>query len=190
MIIEQDIIIKLLQDSLDAGQNPHLTIVSGSMSPLLQVGDQVVLERVPLSEITPNDVLILEDETSLITHRLVSTFEYDGKRLWVTRGDRPLSYDSVWTDSEIVGRVCGRRRGTHTQHWDSGSGLWLNQHFGRLAQLEAKIFDNQPVSWERLAQAEQRLIGKRWRQGWLRPIFLLIRAFLQLWRRVILLLIR
>ncbi len=190
MIVEQDVLVGLLQDSLDAGQNPHLTIVSASMSPLLQVGDQVILERVALAEIAANDVLILRSTEALFTHRLVTTLNHDGHRYWVTRGDRTLCYDPAWNDAEVVGRVCGRRRGTQTQRWDVGKGLWLNRHFGRLAQLEARIFDNQPLNWSRLAQPEQRLMGQRWRQGWHRPIFLFGRAVFQLWRRLILLLIR
>jgi signal peptidase I len=190
MIIEQDVLVGLLQDSLDAGQNPHLTIVSGSMAPLLRVGDQVILAHVSLADIAPGDVLILRGENLLFTHRLVTTLRHDGQRYWVTRGDRTLCYDPPWTDAQIVGRVCGRRRGGQTQRWDVGRGLWLNRHFGRLAQLEAKIFDNQPVCWSRLTQTEQLLIGSRWRNRWLRPIFLLIRTILQLWRRMLLLSIR
>lgn len=190
MTVSQDVIVQLLQDSLDGGQNPHLTIVSGSMSPLLQIGDQVILERVPLSEIAPNDVLILRGDDALYTHRLVTTLDRAGERFWVTRGDWTLAYDPVWSDAAIVGRVCGRRRGSNVQRWDAGSGLWLNRHFGRLAQVEAKIFDNQPLSWSRLTNAEQLLLGVRWRRGWLRPIFLLIRATLQLWRRTLLQLTR
>ncbi len=190
MLVEQEVVVGLLQDSLDAGQSPHLTIVSGSMSPLLRVGDQVILERVDLVEIVPNDVLVLRGAEALFTHRLVTTLDEVGERYWVTRGDSTLHYDPIWTDHEIIGRVRGRRRASQTQRWDAGSGRWLNRHFGRLAQLEAKIFDDQPVCRARLAETEQLLIGRRWRAGWRRPIFLLIRAILQLWRRFLLRLIR
>ena len=43
-MVSTDIMADLLRDALAEGQNPRLKIISGSMMPLLAVGDDVILE--------------------------------------------------------------------------------------------------------------------------------------------------
>ena len=176
------VVAELLRESVADGKRPHLTIISASMTPQLRIGDQVILESA--DTLHPDDVLVLESAEALYTHRLITTL--DGQL--VTRGDRTLSYDPPWPREAVVGRVCGRRRGEQTRLWSRGKRRWLNRHLGRVARLEAALFDNKPLALDRLARAEHRLIGTHWRKGWRRPIFLLTRTKLQLWRRTLLVL--
>ena len=67
------------------------TVLSGSMTPTIPVGAEVVLRPAPASDIHVGDIITFQrpDNTKqLVTHRIVSTVKTsDGGIAWITKGD-------------------------------------------------------------------------------------------------------
>ena len=68
------------------------TIESGSMTPTLPVGSEVILARTSAAELKVGEVITFREPTrtgegAIVTHRLVRVERKDGKRFFVTKGD-------------------------------------------------------------------------------------------------------
>ena len=74
-------------------------VVTGSMSPTLEIGDVIVVKITKDIEI--DDIIVFKDEDSFITHRLISK---DGEQL-ITRGDANNSKDKPIKEESIIGKV-------------------------------------------------------------------------------------
>lgn len=144
------VLAELLRTSMAQGQRPYLTITSGSMRPLLQIEDEVQLEPVAFQELQPGDIITVAASGSLLTHRFWghAKDEKNGESCLVTRGDRFLTFDTVWPPAYLVGRVVVRRR---QKRWllslREGYGGWLDRHVAHIAAAESRLFnpDRHPV---------------------------------------------
>ena len=103
--IDTNALVTLLRAGMDRGHFPCLTVTSHSMMPLLRVGDQVCLEPVSIEQLQAGDIITIATASGLLTHR------YYGRlppQQHLTRGDRPLHFDSPWPAQALVGRVIRR----------------------------------------------------------------------------------
>jgi signal peptidase I len=133
----------LLQLGMEAGNFPYVTITSNSMAPLLQVGDQVRVQPASPEQLRPGDLIMVEGTAELMTHRYWQTWEHNGHRYLLTRGDRLLQFDSPWPTSRLVGRIISRRRRQHHLDLDAGPGRWLNHRLAGIITLEMKLLTGQ-----------------------------------------------
>lgn len=122
------ILPNLLHQSIAAGQNPAITLTSGSMAPLLRPGDQIVLRETAVANLQPGDIVTLHDPIGLLTHRF---WRADNQHIW-TRGDRPLSFDPPADHEQLIGQVIARRRHQRQLDLTTGAGNWLNRHLTKL----------------------------------------------------------
>ena len=74
-------------------------VITGSMSPTIEIGDIVVVKIT--KDINPNDIAVYIQDDNFITHRIISI---NGEDI-VTRGDANNSQDSPITKSDIFGKV-------------------------------------------------------------------------------------
>jgi signal peptidase I len=68
------------------------TIESGSMTPTLPIGAEVILAKTSAAQLKPGDVITFREPSSagegaIITHRIVRIERRGGKRFFVTKGD-------------------------------------------------------------------------------------------------------
>ncbi len=84
------------------GRQPRMRMVTGSMQPLIQIGDQLLIEPLP-KNIHRGDVVIYRHREQLIAHRLVSI---EGERL-ILKGDNVYHFDPPLPREKIIGRVLG-----------------------------------------------------------------------------------
>ncbi|MCA9990591.1 MAG: S26 family signal peptidase, partial [Anaerolineales bacterium] len=67
--VNPSLVAELLQESLQRGQTPFVTITSNSMAPLLRRGDQIGLEALPAGQLRPGDIILLRAPGELVCHR-------------------------------------------------------------------------------------------------------------------------
>lgn len=155
MMVEEErrlnpaVIADLLRTSMAQGQRPYLTITSGSMRPLLQIGDEVQLEPVAYHELQPGDIVTLAAPESLMTHRFWAVKTGVSEACLITRGDRFLNFDSPWGQSLLIGKVVARRRHKRVLSLVEGSGGWLGRHVARIAAAENHLFH---LDWQLAGQ--------------------------------------
>jgi signal peptidase len=83
------------------------TIISGSMRPVLDVGDIVIIAKVPASTIETGDIIEFREAEGVTTvHRVVGIDDSGGQTVFITQGDANSEPDanSVLPDN-VVGKV-------------------------------------------------------------------------------------
>lgn len=146
--IDAALLAAMLQESMQQGERPSLTITSNSMYPLFQQGDQVIIEAVQIENLRPGDIITLldaQDASQLLTHRYWGTVQHKQHRTLITRGDRPLWFDPPHTETDLIGRVVGRHRNGKKLSLTTGAGRWLNHWLSRQAILESRWFTKQTI---------------------------------------------
>jgi signal peptidase I len=128
--------VTILRKSLEDGREPHLTITSNSMAPLLRTGDQIILAKASLTDLYPGEIITIEKDTHLLTHRYWGCHHSK----IISRGDRPLRYDPPSAKNSILGRVIIRKRNDKYLYFTTGLGFWLNKHLTWLAHLENLLY--------------------------------------------------
>ncbi len=131
--VDATLLAALLKESLQKGQHPRLTVTSRSMTPLLQPGDEIILELVTFEQLQPGDILTVKTENHLQTHRYWGSGE-QGHLL--TRGDQSLEFDKPWPVDDLIGRVHTRQRQDKVLSLRGGWGQWLNRQLTRLLTAE------------------------------------------------------
>lgn len=126
----------LVRDGLMAGHLAFLTVSSGSMAPLLRIGDQVGVQHVIPEQLCPGDVIVLHHRQLILTHRLRRLQSREPRTILITRGDRSPRFDPPWSESHLLGRVVVRQRGQHQLWLDYGYGRWLNRRLAQLSKFE------------------------------------------------------
>lgn len=97
-----DILLSLSIEALRQGQAMRFRVASGSMRPLLQVNDSVLIE--PASTVTVGEIAAFETSTGLVIHRIVHTAQSQEGRRLLQMGDGEIRPEWIETES-IVGRV-------------------------------------------------------------------------------------
>jgi len=86
------------------GRQPRMRMVSGSMRPLIKVGDELHLELHPQT-IYLGDVLIYRHRDQFIAHRLVDIHQSGKKIQFILKGDAIAHFDPPLSRKQIIGRV-------------------------------------------------------------------------------------
>ena len=84
-----------------------MSVLSGSMSPLLEAGDMIVVKQVNAEEIKINDVITYRiSYDTLVTHRVVDIVSQDRKLYFKTKGDANNVEDSqLISQEQLMGRL-------------------------------------------------------------------------------------
>jgi len=93
---------ELLIDALSNSRHVKFEVVSNSMAPILNPGDQVIVESKTDESFLSGDIVVFNQSTELIVHRLLS---FDDNDLAQTLGDNHLHIDPPVIRAEIIGRV-------------------------------------------------------------------------------------
>lgn len=155
---DQAVLTGLLKDGMTAGQIPFLRVTSGSMRPILQVGDEVGLQFVTLDQLQPGDIVVVSDRDEILTHRFYGTKCVGPPPRFLTRGDRVLSFDKVWNAEQLLGRAVVRRRKGQMLWLDYGPGRWLNKTLAQISQYEGRALNISPSRDSQPQPPIQRLV--------------------------------
>lgn len=105
-------IMLIVQSANDSNKTPSVfgyktyVIISGSMTPYLEIGDIVLVKEIEQSELNTGDIISFRSGNSVITHRITNV-EQDAKGniLYETKGDSNNSTDSNKVNfNEIEGK--------------------------------------------------------------------------------------
>jgi signal peptidase I len=87
-----------------------LRLLSGSMAPLINTGDQVLIEKIVPSEISIGDIITFWRGDILVTHRVIRKFSRQQHVYFIERADTSLQHYEVVSDA-VIGRVIKIRKG-------------------------------------------------------------------------------
>jgi len=94
-------------------ESPYLVVSSGSMRPTLEVGDLIIVKRVPLLQLNAapmnGDIIVYKKPNGdLVVHRLVNKTKIDGGYILITKGDANTVSDHPFPDQRYIGKVVAR----------------------------------------------------------------------------------
>ena len=127
-------VAEMIRLTLANGRSAWLAVSSGSMRPLLEEGDEVLVEPVQLRQLQRGDVILVRDRLGLLTHRFYGVVN---GRLH-TRGDRNLLPDPPAQLGQLLGRVVGRRRKGVLWDWRQAPHQWRLRGVARVAGWEQR----------------------------------------------------
>ena len=81
-----------------------LIIISGSMAPLIQIKDQILIEKTIPSHIRIGDIITFWQGNILVTHRVIRKFTKGRNIYFIEKGDANTNYSQVDAQS-IIGKV-------------------------------------------------------------------------------------
>ncbi len=103
-----------------------MTVLTDSMVPLLQPGDQVQVSRIVAEEVHFGDIVVFRRDDDLIVHRVLKKWHTPNGVYFSEKGDAGCAYSLVSAD-KVVGRVTRLKKGAKT--------LDLNLPPSRMANL-------------------------------------------------------
>lgn len=113
--IEAAVIASLYIEALRQGQSLWFRVISGSMRPLLRVGDSVYIEAAGANALQPGEIAAFETSEGLIIHRIVKTRVQNAEERRELQlleiGDVELRARWI-AEQAVVGRVVTIRRAT------------------------------------------------------------------------------
>jgi signal peptidase I len=108
--ITSDTIITLWSDLHHHKQKLWLPVLSGSMTPLLLIGDMVLVESISPENIKLGDIIVFKDFDKLVVHRVIQKYK-DGSKSFLQKGDNARIAEIVMSEN-IIGRVTAVQKGT------------------------------------------------------------------------------
>ncbi len=81
-----------------------LRILSDSMSPFIQTGDRIFIEKVSPSNVHVGDIMTFWKGNILVTHRIIRKFRKEGDTYLIERGDQ-YPHHSLVSPESLVGKV-------------------------------------------------------------------------------------
>jgi signal peptidase I len=88
----------------------RLTILSGSMAPLINTGDQIFIRKTPLDLIHIGDIITFWKGDVLVTHRVIRTCIREAERCFVECGDAVWQH-ALCCGQSVIGRVAAVKKG-------------------------------------------------------------------------------
>ena len=110
-----------------AGEQHLIPIIGSSMLPLIQPGNQVLIEH-GYAKVRRGDVIVFLQEEKMVAHRLLRICNSGSVTTFITKGDNASYLDSPVSASKVVGRVLKIKHGNRwlsidTRAWRIGG--WL-----------------------------------------------------------------
>ena len=109
--------------------NGWFRIVSGIMSPLIEINDRVFVKKVNPFEVRPKDIILFKDDDVLVTHRVVNFSRNDGKTMILQKGDAS-NHASLISTETVMGKVKAIERKGKFLNLDSRYGRVINGFLG------------------------------------------------------------
>jgi len=123
-------IIKELQDELFHTEGKGwFKIVSGSMYPLIDINDRVLVKKIIPSEVRLRDIILFKVDDVFVTHRVIKILRQNGKTLILQKGDAS-NHASMIDPEIIIGRVVTIQKKGRFLSLESGGGKVINHFLG------------------------------------------------------------
>ena len=114
---------QLLRELLAAGKRVPVRYTGKSMFPTFCEGDELLIAASPAWPIPIGTIVVFDEKSGLITHRVVRRVKQGARQGYVTRGDAFFVADPFLNHAKVVGIVTGFIRENQTFSLDSRGAL-------------------------------------------------------------------
>ncbi len=99
------VISQLLSEQLEKGNHLEVTVVSNSMSPLIQANDKVIVEKFLPQKLFAGDIILFTFRQTFCTHRYILKRRKNNIVEYITKGDRFFRFDRPISEDKIIGKI-------------------------------------------------------------------------------------
>ncbi len=133
---QQNVVSNLIREEMAQGTPFRFRVISGSMAPLIEAGDEIVSQRASAETLRRGDVVLYTMGNAFHTHRLLTRRRRGDVTLLVTKGDASLSPDQPWGEESLLGKVVAIRKGHRTIDLEGRKWRTINLLLGVLVALQ------------------------------------------------------
>ena len=121
--IPESTIIDLWNDLNKKNKVSWLPVLSGSMAPLLQIGDKVLIRSIKPDEIKFGDIIVFKDDDRLVVHRVIRKYPPGGCEgfTFLQKGDATTTI-KISSEEDVVGKVVSINKNGRVI--DQNKGIW------------------------------------------------------------------
>lgn len=130
-----------------------LTALSGSMAPLIRIGDKVKVRTTSTEAIGFGDIIVFREEEKLVIHRIVAKRKFERQIFFLQKGDRSSLPYRIPAEC-ILGKVSEIHKPSRCIRLNSRKGRFLNFILAVRSYLACFIQPNLPAK-------ERALLGNR-----------------------------
>ena len=130
------LVSNLIESEMTIGDQIRFSVISNSMQPILQIGDSVVAEVIPDTDVKPGDIIVIKRVDDFLTHRVISKSK-DG---WLTKGDNNVRLDPPVPKENFIGRVRIVQKTNQLFVFETSRWRRANKLLARLGELETRAF--------------------------------------------------
>lgn len=131
----KEAITHLLREEITSGKEVSLKVAQGSMQPLINPGDRVVVKDCRAENLIPGDIILYEKEGTLYTHR----FLYRRELSLLTKGDNALFLDTPFPKEQLLGKVITIKKKSRTIDLRKRSWRIINSVLAILSLIEGLV---------------------------------------------------
>jgi signal peptidase I len=124
-----DVITEMLDEALRLKGQAWFRVLSGSMYPLIEINDRVLVRDINPAEVRPGDVVLFKSDGVYVTHRVIQ-FERKGRRPMVLQKGDASAHASLIAPDSIVGKVTAVEKQGRVLDITAGRGKMLNGFLG------------------------------------------------------------
>jgi len=130
-----------------------LTARSGSMAPLIRIGDKVKVRTISAEAVGFGDIIVFREEEKLVVHRVVAKGKFDRQPFFLQKGDRS-SFPFRIPAERVLGKVFEIHKPSRCIRLNSRKGRFLNLLLAMRSYLTCFTQPNLPAE-------ERALLGSR-----------------------------
>ncbi|MDY6932265.1 MAG: signal peptidase I [Halobacteriota archaeon] len=122
--VSKSTIIDLWDDLNKKNEGSWLSVLSGSMAPLLQIDDKVLIRSVKPDEIRFGDIVVFKDADRLVVHRVIRKYRSkdEGGLKFIQKGDATTNAE-ISSEEDVVGRVVSINKNDRVI--EHNKGIWM-----------------------------------------------------------------
>ena len=114
-----------------------LSVLTGSMAPLIRPHDRVLVTRVETSKIRSGDIVAFRRFDNIIVHRVLHAQRYGGSIHFQEKGDARYFSRPV-RGEDIIGRVTTLKKGEKVIHFNTPPGRFASLCYGVWSDITVK----------------------------------------------------
>jgi ATP-binding cassette subfamily B protein len=133
--MQTDELYELTDELLNSNQPVRLKVGGFSMFPFLRNGDEIIVNKCAISELSEGDVLVFKSSAKWIAHRLLKIKKENGKTILITKGDSCIRKDHPVTEDNFIGKVISFQRKNKEKNINTDLQKKINRFFVRLSGL-------------------------------------------------------
>ena len=137
--------LELVKDALNKDIAIPLKTFGLSMGDTIRSGEWILVRKVTPDKLRFGDIVIFQDRTHFVCHRLIRKKEIRGTACVLTKGDSHIAPDRYVPASAILARVAGLKKGDILYRLDGLKGRWINTLLGGYSLIVALLYVRLPL---------------------------------------------